>query len=329
MGNLIQSGTFVSDGNAKTLQIRSDVDYMEVVNFTNAGATGDDGCVFKWWRGMAEGAAVYEFKSGGGNTLNMGTLSSGGFSLVNSSDNALSPAVAITAATNVTSPVISTGDTSNLVDGSIVRLSGVTGSLGLSGLDFSIDTISANTSFAISAVLATAQGSAGTAGSYRRVKYDPLYYPQYRYIANITQASSAVVTLTVPSGYKVGQKVRFSVPESVYGMTEMDGLLGTITAVNDALGTQSITVDIDSSGFSAFAFPTSAQAASPLSKAIVSPVGMDTAQAISSSVDQLSDATDNVGYLGMLLGGGASAPGGASSDVMYWSAYKSELRQAS
>ena len=130
MGNLIQSGRFTSDGNDKTLQIRSDVDYMEVINFTNSGATGDDGCVFKWQRGLAEGAAIYQFKSGGGNSLNLNTLTSGGFTLVDSSANPLGGAVAITAASNVTSPVISTGDTSNLSDGSIVRLSGVTGTIG-------------------------------------------------------------------------------------------------------------------------------------------------------------------------------------------------------
>jgi hypothetical protein len=325
MGNLIQSGRFTSDGNSKTLQIRSDIDFLEVINFTNAGATGDDGVKFIWQRGLADGAAIYEFKSGGGNNLNLGTLTSGGFTLVDSSANPLGSSVAITAATDVVRPIVSTANTGDLVAGDIVRLDSVTGSLGLAGIDFTVDTIVANTSFRLAGAMANSQGSAGTAGNYRKVKFDPLYYPRHRSILNITQAASAVVTLSVPSGYKVGQKVRFSVPESEYGMVEMDGLLGTVTAVDDTTATQSITVNIDSSGFTAFAFPTSAQAASPLSQAMVMPVGMDTAQAQSSSVDQLSDATDNVGYIGMLLGAGASAPAGASNDVMYWRAYKSEL----
>lgn len=312
-------GRFTSDGTNQVIQVRSDIDWMWVINETNAGATGNDSAVFYWQRGMAAGTGIRYFKSGGGNNLNLTTLADpNGFTLLDTSTARLGAAVAITASTNVVRPIVSTGSTAGLFDGSIVRLSGVTGQPNLNGYDFAIDTIVANTSFRLAGALATAPGAAGTAGNYRIVNFDPFYYPPFRFILNVTQATSAVVTLSVPSQYVVGQRVKFSIPNANFGMTELDGLEGTVTAVDDTVATQTITVNIDSSGFSAFTFPTAAQAATPFAKAMVHPVGMDTAQALTSSVDILGGAVSNQGFIGMRLAGGADSPGGSNNDVIYW-----------
>ncbi len=63
-------------------------------------------------------------------------------------------------------------------------------------------------------------------------------------ITNITQASSAVVTVE-PSAFQVGDRVIF---ENVEGMTEINEMIGTITSAS----VTSITVDIDSRNFSAY-----------------------------------------------------------------------------
>lgn len=63
-------------------------------------------------------------------------------------------------------------------------------------------------------------------------------------ISNITQASSAVVTVS-ESAFQVGDRVIF---ENVEGMTEINNLIGTVTAAT----TTSITVNIDSSLFTAY-----------------------------------------------------------------------------
>ena len=164
-------------------------------------------------------------------------------------------------------------------------------------------------------------GGAGTTGSWRKINFNPLFYPRRRAITKVTQASSAVVTLSVTHGFKVGQEVRFKVP-AAYGMTELDGLKGTITAIDTTVTSgNTVTVDIDSSAFTAFAFP--ATAAVPFDAAELIPVGQDTAESLDAGVDILSGATNNTGYIGMKLVGGASNPGGATSDVMYWVAGKS------
>jgi hypothetical protein len=81
----------------------------------------------------------------------------------------------------------------------------------------------------------------------------------------------------------------------------MNNLLGVITAINTT--TNTITVNIDSSGFTAFAFPTSAIAALGVSFALVVPVGE---AAINSSSQPfgnlLDDATRNISFNGVIIG---------------------------
>lgn len=331
---IIQQGRFTADGNSRQLEIRSDFDWMRVYNETAiAQGAADLGAEFYFQRGMTNGRGVIYTKLGtvANDPMTVGQIAaSSGFTLLDTSGNPLLAAVATTDVSNVVRPIVLTGDTSGLAAGDVVRLTNQATDEQVNGYDFTIDTIVANTSFRLAGALANVGGAGGAqAGFYRKINFDPLYYPRHRFIANITQAAQAVITLTVQSGYAVGQEVRVLVPNdqvagaSVYGMTEMNNLLGTITAINDAVATQTITVDIDSTNFTAFSFPTAAQAATALRKAMVVPVGMDTAQAISSSVDLLSDATDNQGFIGVELAAGNDSPAGNNNDVIYWVAGKS------
>lgn len=321
---IIQQGRFTSDGTARTLQLRSDIDWMEVYNYTVADddtQTTAVGVQYYWQRGFADGYGWEYKKSNAANAAQLSTIiTSGGFTYVNSSLNPLGAANAtVTAVSNAAIPVVSNSGTNGLVAGDVVRLSNVASAQQLGGFDFTVghNTLTSGTfSLDYMSQIATA-----TTGTWRKVKFDPLYYPRHRYITSISQAGSAVVTLSVTHGYKVGQAVRFVVP-SAYGMTQMDGLLGTITAIDTTLASgNTITVDIDSSAFTTFAFPLSA--AVPFSPAYVVPVGMDSAEALSANVDLLSDATENEGYIGISLAAGANSPAGVSSDVIYWRAGKS------
>jgi len=150
------------------------------------------------------------------------------------------------------------------------------------------------------------------------IKYDPIFYPRRRFITKITQASLAVVTMCVTHGYKVGQLVRMVVPDA-FGMTQMNGLQATVVAVNTTTTSgNTITLDIDSSAFSAFAFPVTADV--PFSYAEVVPMGEDTAYALSQGVDILSDATVNTAEIGIILSAGDLAPAGNADDVIFWTA---------
>lgn len=317
---ILQQGRFTSDGTAKTLQIRSDVDWITVYNETAlAQAAADLGARFYWQRGMTNGRGVIETKLGtvANDPMTMGQIAANaGFFLVDSSVQTVTAPVAITAVSTANPPLVSTGSTTGLIAGDVVRLNTVAGAPQIGGIDFTIDTITANTSFRLPYMAQLAV--AGTTGFWRKVNFNPIFYPRRRFITSITQAASAVVKLSVTHGYTVGQEVRFDVaPE--YGMVEINGLAGTITAISTANNT--ITVNIDTTGFTAFAFPLAA--AVPFTPAQVVPIGEDTAQALTSGVDILADATINTAYLGMVLAAGVSSPAGQNNDVIYWLAGKS------
>lgn len=320
---IIQQGRFTSDGSAKFLQLRSDLDWMMVYNTTIGAAaqTTAVGVKYYWQRGFADGAKWTTFKSNSANAANLEQfLTTSGFSLVDSSSNPVGTLnTTVTAVSAAAIPVSSNSGTNALSAGDVVRMINVTGAQQLGGFDFTVgnNTLTTGT-FSLDYM---SQVVAGTTGSWRKVNFNPLFYPRRRSITKITGAASAVVTLSVTHGFKVGQSVRFVVP-AAFGMVEMDGLLGTITAIDTTATTgNSVTVDINSSAFTAFAWPLTA--AVPFTAAELVPVGDDSAQALASGVDTLSGATVNTGFIGIKLTGGASNPGGANTNVMYWVAGKS------
>jgi len=316
----ILQGSFTADGNDKYLVLRSDVDYVKVLNLTEAAATTQNhGFRYYWQRGMTAGRGFVEYHPAADHTMAIDQIAANsGFTLVDSSDTSPNAAVILNGAfaTNVTSPVITTANTGEVGENSIVRLSGTTAALSLSGWDFEVDTVVANTSFTMAYAMANAAGAAATAGYYRHIPYDPIFYPRYRYVVNISRAVGAVITTSVQHGYTVGQKIRVSV-SSEFGMIEIDKVEGIVTAVTAS----TITTNIDSSGFTAFTF--ALPAALPFTMPTVSPIGIDTGTALLGAVDLLSDATYDSSYIGIKLSGGVLSPAGSNGDVIKWVACKS------
>jgi hypothetical protein len=314
---IIQQGYFTSAGTPKTIELRSDVDWMEIINYTQAATTQATGrgVKFEWQRGMTADTGIEYVKTNNTDALNMVALTSGGFSLVDSSSNPVGALnTTITAVSNAAIPIVSATNTTGLGTTGIVRLINVAGGVQLSGIDFTYDTVVVNTSFRLPYM---AQIVAATTGSFRPIAFNPIFYPRSRYITAITRAASAVVTMSVTHGYTVGQVIKFVVP-AAYGMTQMDGLSGTVTAINTT--TNTVTVNVDSTAFTTFAVPATAVAAAGFTPAQVIPVG----EAASSPYENLlDDATYNTSYIGMVLAGGAQSPAGSASDVIYWKAGKS------
>lgn len=320
---IIQQGFFTSTGSAQNIALRSGVDWMRVYNTTIAAAnqTTAVGVEYYWQVGFPSGAQWEYLKSNAANAANLSQyLTSGGFTYIDTSLSRFGVVNAtVTAVSTASIPVVTNTGTNSLSAGSIVRLTNIAGASQIGGMDFTVgyNTLS-STTFSLDYM---AQLSvAGTTGNWMLVKFDPIYYPRRRYITAITQATSAVVTLSVTHGYQVGQLVRMVVP-SAFGMTQMNGLQATITAINTSTTVNTITLNIDSSAFTAFAFPL--VAAFPFTSAQVVPMGEDTAAAETAGVSILTDATVNTGYIGMQLAAGANSPAGQSGNVVYWVAGKS------
>lgn len=319
---IIQQGRFTSTGVDQIIQLRADVDWMEVYNQTLIAAGANQvGIYYKWVRGLAA-AGGWRWSTGAASAVVFANLTTGGFTLADSSVNTPGTAVTVTASDGSAAVVFDTANTQGMVSntGRLVRVQNLSNRFNLSGFDFEVGTVVNNVSFAMRWALANVNAVAGAAtnGQYRIIPYDPIFYPRNRYVVNITQAASAVVRTSVSHGYTVGQVVLFTVP-AAFGMTQIDGLQGTITAVDTALNT--FTVDIDSTAFSLFIWP--AQAAVPFTFAQVAPVGIETSVALANNVNILGDAVLNTAYIGMRLAGGAGAPGGAAEQQVYWIAGKS------
>lgn len=305
--NAILTGTFISDGAQLSLSLPSGYTEFEMTNITDIGSSAANTNVMKVWgtSSMAAGSAIYALKTSGAATIAIPTMTaSDGLTIVADSSllaNGGSVALNGTEINRANPAVASTGTTTSLIDSvSAVRLYGTTGMLQVSGMDFTVGTIVGSTSFQLKYLNNSGFAADATAGTYRIINAASRYYPRSRYITAITAAASAVVTLSVTHGFTVGQSVRFIVP-SAFGMTEINGLAGTITAVSTANNT--ITVNIDSTSFTAFAFPTSAIAAAGVTFAQVVPIGEAAVNSVSQPYGNLlDDATDNVSFTGVIIG---------------------------
>jgi hypothetical protein len=324
-------GRFISTGAATLLNSRQDVDWMYVRNETVSYAAGaDTGAEFYWQRGMTQGRGNIYTKTAATNTLQVGQIDAlRGFYLIDTSLNVPGAAVALTGITDALPPVVNTGSTAGLAAGDIVRIFNTVGARQLGSIDFTIGNVVANTSFTLAHMAAIVNANPG-AGTYRRIPFDPIFYPRNRYISKISSAANAIVTLTVTHGLTVGQKVRFVIPTVTaiaFGMTALNEVEATIIAVGvtDGTSTNTITVDVDTTAMTAFAWPLTANY--PFTAAQIVPVGQDTAESLILGVDILADATRNTGQIGMLLqgvqAGLMTGPAGRANDVIYWVAGKS------
>lgn len=309
-------GSFVGTGGATFIAFPSGVDWIEVRNLTEMGAASNPsaGVEWQWQRPMGQGTAVKYFNTAGTTALNVTTVPSNGFTYLDTTNAPVNAPVIITGGSNAVQPIFTTGTTTNLFTGSIVRVTNLATTPNLNGYDFSIDTVVPATSFRVKNALANAPGAVSGAGLYTLISSfppsfgGPFFYPSLRRIVNITQANPAVVTTSVDSTYIPGQLIRLDVP-TVFGMTQANGLLVTVLSVTGG----NITVALDTTGFSPFVFPL--VAAYPFTPAQTIPVGEDTS---GFDPNLLGDATINTGQTGLVLGGGINGPAGQFGDFITW-----------
>jgi len=316
LGQVIASGSFTSAGVAKNIALRSGFDVFETTNRTQLATTQATGrgVKFGWQLGYAADSADMISKEDAANTVTFEVVTSGGFTIVDTSNQAPEAAKATsgtdvakaTSVVTVTSHGYSVGDR--------VRMYGTVDMLQIAGYDFTITAVPSANSFTLGYIDMSGFAADATAGFVRRIPNSPLYAPEVNYITNITQASQAVVTLSVTHGLVVDDAVTLHV-SSDFGMVEADQLVGKVVAVSTANNT--VTLDIDSTSFTTFAFPDSATAGNGTSPAQITPFGT-----YSNNSDQ---AVANGSQIIMKLAAGVDSPAGSTSDVIYWRALKSSF----
>jgi hypothetical protein len=335
---LIYGDSFTSDGTAKKIPLPGSADYFVTNNITQIPLAPNPGvCIRGEWYGPKFGVGASPAndgirwkKSNGANTVTMNYFStstaSDGFTYVTTSPVVEAQAAnAITAITAASPAVVS--QTNTYSEGDFLRIYSTTGMLQIAGMVFQISTVSGS-GYTLTGLRAAGFAAAATAGFTRRVSKNAAVDPEYLYITEITKATQAVVRTSVdPTAYYVvGMKIYFSVPAS-FGMTQINGLTGKIVAVNATNYT--LTVDIDSTAFTTFAFPASASSPTAQLFATLSPAGASTQFNPITLVQTGYDFQKQPFRTGqfvpyMYLAGGAQSPAGATSDVINWAAYKFE-----
>lgn len=316
------SGRFVSTGAARNINLGWIPDRFEMRNLTKASSVANPAVVKKaeWFTSMVSGEALVVKNTAGAATDESSLIASGGIYLFDSSVTGLDAAFTISSVSQAANAVVVTSAAHGYAVGDIVRLFDTTGQLQIGSMDFEILTVPLTTSFTIQ-LDSSAFAAAASAGSVRRLKSSPLYVPQRRFVTKISQAAAGVVTTSIAHGLQTGEYVRMHVPAG-FGMVELDGQLAKVTR----LTAYTFAMDINTSGYSAFVFPLSADV--PFSFAEMIPVGSAALGAIQSSpVDPFNvlyvpGATFNEGFKGVQLG---LSVVGAANDVIVWVASKSDM----
>ncbi len=343
---ILTGGSFTSTGAGVKVNLPSSADYFKTWNVTQLSNATATACVSGEWFGSKFGAGQTAANDGlrwtknGSNAILIDKFSnstaSNGFTYVTTSP-VVEPqaAAAITAITNVNPAVVT--QTNTYSNGDIVRIYNSTGMLQAGGMAFQISSASGSgyTLLGLPATTGNGFATAATGGNTRRISKFNAVEPEFLYITNISQATRAVVSVSVDPAdhYVVGMKIHFSVPAS-FGMKEINGLTGTVVAVNAVSATSNIaaynmTVDIDSSAFTAFAFPASTASPTATLFATLATAGASTQFDPTTGLYTGYDFSKQPFRTGqftpyMFLAGGAASPAGAAADIINWEAYKLE-----
>jgi len=337
---IIDGGSFISDAGSKNIDMPMSPDYMRVLNVTRLKTPITPlECVGGEWFGAKFGSGAsaanrgirYKHPNPATSSLFVDSFdtatATNGFTYVTEIPSIEAQAAnAITAITAASPAVVS--QTNTYADGDIIQLYGTTGMLQIGGMNFQISS-SSGSGYTLLGLPAAGFAAAGTAGFTRRVSSAGAVEPRFLFVTAISQANQAVITCSVDpsSHYVAGMKVHLSIPYS-FGMTQANQVTAKIISVDSA--TYQITTDLNSSAFTAFAFPASTASPTAPLFATLAPAGASTQYNPVTNVQTGYDfqyqpfrAGQFVPY--MKLGGGGSANlTGIADDVINWMAYKLE-----
>lgn len=339
---------------AQNVPMTDKPDWVFVKDKTNWGAqnTAANPIYSEWFSSMAQGSylALGQPSAAGASVTTYASQgTSGGFTFVDQSNPPTFTKVAITAV-NGTTFVVLTANTTGISVGDTVRLINVVGAQEISGPNlYQVTAVSAGVSitlgYAASAASAGLVIANGTTGFYQKV-YPRAFLPDTLPVAYITQAQQAVVYFFRQNPYTPGQLVDFQIP-TPYGMTQLSNLTGhsgsgaltgnpsgaaRVLSVTNSATVSSIVIDVDTTGFTAFQYPLSADFAGGASPAVCIPAGSGVVPLNGSATipasppgTNLADTFDNKSQYIMNIG--LSAVGVANARMQVF-AFKSDFNDA-
>lgn len=331
---IVSQGTFTQGATAtnQIIPLPSGMDYFKTYNITQGAITEAGTCIIGEYYGgglFAANDGIRWQKSNSTNVMSLTNFStssaSAGFTYVTSFP-APQAAVTGTTITNA-SPAVATV-TNTYSEGDTVVIYNSVGALMYSGMTFTISSVSGS-GFTLLGL--NTPGSAATAFTVRRVNtYTPVE-PSFLFVTAITQATQAQVTTSQVHNLVVGQKIEFTIPGS-FGMVQLNNYNQSgskppiVTAVVDAYNFK---INVNTTNYTAFAFPASSSSPTAALFATVAPAGQ------SATYNPVTGVTTGYNFTTvpfrsgvfipyMYVPAGAQSPGGQANDVVAWQAYKME-----
>jgi hypothetical protein len=269
--NKIAEGVFTSAGVPKFIQLPFLPNSFEMWNITAMGTPTQNEIThaISWNTSTAGTASVEYFNATP--VLTTTNLASGGLTFIQAGTFQYGPTIALAATfvTQANPAVVTTATAHGLVTGDAVLLYGTTGMLQIAGQIYTV-TVLSTTTFSIP-VNSSGFASAATAGFMKKLLYPDLYVPYGVNITAITTGATTTITTAANHGFVVGQEVFFVIPQvstTAWGTTQLDtftyntaNVVPQQAYVTSVPAANQIVVNVNSTGFTAFAFPTSAQAA--------------------------------------------------------------------
>jgi len=336
---ILTQGTFIQPATAvnQIIPVPSGCDYFKTINYTQMSAAAPTACVAGEWFGggiTAQNAGLRWRKSGSSAILIdnfTDSTASNGFTYVT---NYPAPQAPLTGTTITAANPAVASVTNTYSEGDTVVIYNAVGMEQISGMTFTISSVSGS-GFTLLGLNASAFATAATSFMVRRVnKFTPVE-PSFLYVTAISQATSAQVTVsqanTVYNSVYVGQKFEFTVPGS-FGMVQMNNFnqpQSNPVIVTSIIDAYNFTINVDTTGYTPFAFP--ASTASPTAQlfATVAPAGSATTFNPVTMVTTgynfpINSFREGIDLPYMYLPAGANSPGGVAGDTIIWQAYKME-----
>jgi hypothetical protein len=333
---IVTQGTFIQPATAVTqyIPLPSGVDYFTTTNLTQMATTNATGRVVRgeWYGGglFADNDGLRWKKTNSTSAINIDNFStstaSNGFTYVRDFP---APQAALTGTTITQANPAVASVTNTYSEGDQVIIYNAVGMQQISGMAFTITSVSGS-GFSLLGLDSSGFAAPATAFSVRRISPFPPVQPQTYFITKISQASSGVVTVSQAHNYVVGQCVEFSIPGSC-GMVQLNNFYQPQSKppIITAVTTYTFTINVNTTGYTAFALPASTGSPTTQLFATVAPQGQN------ATFNPITSVQTGYNFLQvpfrsalfipyMILPAGAQSPGGSASDVIAWQAYKME-----
>lgn len=333
---IVTQGTFTQPATAvnQIIPLPSGADYFKTINYTQMGLTGTV-CVGGEWFGGGITAVNdgLRWRKVGSSVIQIDKFStataSNGFTYVTSFP---APQAALTGTTITQANGAVATVTNTYSEGDTVVIYNAVGMEQISGMTFTISSVSGS-AFTLLGLDSSGFAAAATAFTVRRVNQFTPVEPSFLYVTKVTQAAvgQSQVTVSQANSVYLGQKLEFTIPGS-FGMVQLNNFYQAqskpvvVTAIVDPYNFK---INVDTTNYTAFAFP--ASSASPTAQlfATVAPAGQSTQFNPITNVQTGYNFNQIPFHTGvfipyMYVPAGAASPGGAASDVIVWQAYKME-----